>query len=159
MKTIAIKNEIKLCSYDELDTASQHLIDLAVSATKKSYAPYSHFNVGAALLLEDGTVIQGANQENAAFSVTVCAERAAIFNAQSNHPEQPVSAIAIAARNADGLVAEPVTPCGMCRQAMLEMEQRYHNDLRVYLYGTRGIYVIDSVKTLLPLCFTDDNMH
>jgi len=159
MKTITIKNEIKLCSYDELDTASQHLIDLAVSATKKSYAPYSQFNVGAALLLEDGTVIQGANQENAAFSVTICAERAAIFNAQSNHPEQPVSAIAIAARNADGLVAEPVTPCGMCRQAMLEMEQRYHNDLRVYLYGTRGIYVIDSVKTLLPLCFTDDNMH
>lgn len=158
MENITIKTEIKKCAYAELDATGQRLVDLAVNATNNSYAPYSRFNVGAALLLEDGTEIIGANQENAAFPVTMCAERSAIFNAQSNLPGQPITAIAIAARNAAGLVAEPVSPCGMCRQAILEMEQRYHRDIRLYLYGTRCVYIVNSVKELLPLCFTDDNM-
>lgn len=159
MEDLIIKTIIKHCRKDELSAEEQALIESAVRATGNSYAPYSKFNVGAALLLENGETVIGANQENAAFSVTMCAERSAIFNAQSNHPELAIEAIAITARNKDGLVDEPTAPCGVCRQAILEMEQRYHRDIRIYLYGGRGVYVAESIKALLPLCFTDDSMH
>lgn len=143
----------------ELTAEEQSLINSAIAAADSSYAPYSHFNVGAALRLESGEIITGANQENASFSVTTCAERSALFNAQSNRPEQSVKAIAIAARNAGGLIAEPVPPCGVCRQALLETEQRYGQNIRVYLYGTRRVCIVESVKGLLPLSFTDGTMH
>lgn len=159
MKNIAIKSEIKFCQYDEMDENEQRLISKAIAATDNSYSPYSGFKVGAALRLDDGTEIIGANQENAAFPVTICAERAAIFNAQSNYPDQPITHIAIAAKSAKGLLAEPITPCGSCRQVILEMEQRYKRNITIYLYGTNGIYVIDSVKDLLPLSFVDEAMH
>lgn len=158
MKNIVIKSEIKFCQYDELDEDAQRLIEKAISATGNSYSPYSGFKVGAALRLSDGKEIIGANQENAAFPVTLCAERAAIFNAQSNYPDSAITHLAIAAKNANGLVAEPVTPCGSCRQVILEMEQRYKSDIKIYLYGTKGIYVVDSVKDLLPLSFVEDSM-
>lgn len=159
MENITVKIDIRWCQLSELNFVEQNLVKLAMKATNNSYAPYSKFNVGAALLLEDGTEIIGANQENAAYPVAMCAERSAIFNAQSNHPEQPIIAIAIAAKTVDGFVSEPVSPCGVCRQAILEMEQRYHRNIRIYLYGTRGIYVIETIKDLLPLCFTDDSMR
>ena len=89
---------ISLLKFEELDDMSKALVKNAIEATDKSYSPYSHFKVGAALRLEDGTIVIGANQENAAFPVTMCAERAAIFNAQSNHPELAITAIAIAAK-------------------------------------------------------------
>ena len=153
MKDIEINTVIKFCSFDELPTKAQTLVNKAKEATQKSYAPYSNFNVGAALELDNGLIITGANQENASFPVTMCAERSAIFNAQSTHPELAITAIAIAARNIDGFVENPVTPCGVCRQALLEMEQRYRRNILIYLYGTLGIYVINSIKDLLPLSF------
>lgn len=159
MERLTINISVTVCHYDELQTDERRLIDAAREATDNSYSPYSHFSVGAAVRLEDGTVIRGANQENAAFSVTICAERAAIFNAQSNYPQLAVTHIAVAARNADGFVDNPVTPCGSCRQALLELEQRYGRDIKVYLCGSDMIYVLDNVKSLLPLSFVDDSMR
>lgn len=160
MEKIIIKSELSLLKFEELDDISGALVKNAIEATDRSYSPYSHFKVGAALRLEDGTIVIGANQENAAFSVTMCAERAAIFNAQSNHPELAITAIAIAAKNnMDGLVKTPVSPCGSCRQVILEMEQRYQRNIKILLCGTDGIYVIDSIKDLLPLSFVDESMR
>lgn len=156
MKEIVLKSTVELCSLDELSADARALVRKAIEATDNSYAPYSHFHVGAALRLADGSEFTGANQENAAFSVTMCAERSAIFAAQSQCPAQPVVALAIAARNREGLLREPITPCGSCRQVILEMEQRYGSPVRIYLYGTSGVYVISSVRDLLPLSFVDD---
>lgn len=159
MKNIVIKSEIRFCQLDELDDDAQRLVNKAIAATENSYSPYSKFKVGAALRLQDGTEIIGANQENAASPVTLCAERSAIFNAQSNYPKLPITHIAIAAQNPNGFVSEPVTPCGSCRQVMLEMEQRYKTDIKIYLYGTNGVYVIETIKDLMPLSFVEDSMR
>ncbi|MCD8202279.1 MAG: cytidine deaminase [Prevotella sp.] len=159
MKDITLKVVVKFCQLDELDENAQKLINKAIAATENSYAPYSHFHVGAALRLQDGTEIIGANQENAAFPVTLCAERSAIFNAQSNYPKLPITHLAIAAKNESGIVNTPVSPCGSCRQVLLEMEQRYHQKIMIYLYGGNGVYVVDSIEDILPLSFTDDSMR
>lgn len=159
MKRIIIESEIRAFKFDELSEAVRSLVDAARDATSNSYTPYSKFNVGAAVRLEDGTIIKGANQENAAFPVTMCAERAAIFNAQSNNPELAITEIAIAAKNANGFVKEPVTPCGSCRQVLLEMEYRYKRDIKIYLCGASNVYEVKSVKDILPLSFADDSMH
>ena len=159
MKDININTVIRLCALDELGDSVRRLVEKAYKATDNSYSPYSGFRVGAALRLIDGTEVIGANQENAAFSVTMCAERSAIFNAQSNFPDKAICEIAVAACNKDGIVAEPVAPCGSCRQAMLEMEQRYGRKIKIYLYGKKGVYVLYGVETLLPLSFVDGSMH
>lgn len=159
MKNIVIKSDIEFCQYNELDESAQRLIAKAISATDNSYSPYSKFKVGAALRLNDGTEIIGANQENAAFPVTICAERSAIFSAQSNYPDKAITHIAIAAKNEKGLIEQPVSPCGSCRQVILEMEQRYKRNIRIYLYGMKGVYIINSIKDLLPLSFADESMH
>lgn len=159
MKDIKLEIDIKLCQYGELDKEDQELVSVAKDATRNSYSKYSHFSVGAAIRLKDGRIIKGANQENAAFPSGLCAERTAIFAAQANYPEQPITTLAIAARNEHGFTGEPVTPCGQCRQVILEVEDRYKQDVRILLYGTKGIYVIKSIKDLLPLSFVDENMH
>lgn len=158
MNTIEIKSEIKICTLEELSKDEYQLVRSAINATDSSYSPYSRFKVGAALRLSNGDIVCGSNQENAAFGVTMCAERAAIFAAQSSQPEQPIAAIAIAARNADGLLRHPITPCGSCRQVMLEIEQRYKSPIKLYLYGIEGIYIADSAKSLMPLSFIDESM-
>lgn len=144
---------------DELANADRELVERAMAATANSYAPYSGFNVGAAVRLSDGTIMIGANQENAAFPSSLCAERTAIFAAQANHPELSIQTLAIAAKNSEGFVCNPVTPCGACRQVILGIEDRYHQSVRILLYGTSGVYELQSVKDLLPLSFVDDNMH
>ena len=159
MKELKIQASMFFCQPEELDENEQRLIELAKQATYNSYTPYSHFNVGAAIRLENGQEIIGANQENAAFPVTLCAERTAIFAAQAQHPDQPIVALAIAARNEKGFVEEPASPCGSCRQVILEIEQRYQRNMKIYLYGTRGVYVINSVKDILPLYFVDESMR
>ncbi|MDD7335083.1 MAG: cytidine deaminase [Prevotella sp.] len=158
MKEIDITIKIKLCNPQELTADDRELVERAIKATENAYAPYSHFYVGAAIRLQDGTIFTGANQENAAFTSGTCAERATLFAAQSQRPDQPLSTIAIAARNAAGLLKQPIPPCGQCRQALLEMEDRYKKPLRLLLYGTEGIYVINSVKDILPLTFVGDTM-
>lgn len=158
MKTIDINIKIRFCRFEELAEEDRQLVEMAVEATNNAYAKYSNFRVGAAVRLENGLLMKGANQENAAFPVTLCAERTAIFAAQANYPEQPITAIAIAAKNENGLLSEPITPCGSCRQVMLEIEDRYKRPLRILLYGQNGVYIVDTVKDLMPLSFVDASM-
>ena len=158
MKTIDINIKIRFCRLEELSEEDRQLVEMAVEATNNEYAKYSNFRVGAAVRLENGLLMKGANQENAAFPVTLCAERTAIFAAQANYPEQPITAIAIAAKNENGLLSEPITPCGSCRQVMLEIEDRYKRPLRILLYGQNGVYIVDTVKDLMPLSFVDASM-
>lgn len=158
MRQVNITINIDFCSMDELARDERELVQMAIDATKNSYAKYSNFYVGAAVRLEDGQVFIGANQENAAFPSGLCAERTAIFSAQANSPGQAITTIAVAARNNLGPLDNPVTPCGGCRQVMLEMEDRYQRDVKVLLYGKKGIYRIKSVKDILPLSFVDSNM-
>lgn len=158
MKQIEINIKIGVCQLEELSDNEQALIKTAIEATKNSYAPYSHFSVGAALLLENGDMVMGANQENAAYPSGLCAERSAIFAAQSTHPDQPIKTLAIAARNGGGLMKLPIVPCGACRQVVLEIEDRYKKPVRILLYGTDGIYIINTIKDLLPLQFIGESM-
>lgn len=158
MKTIDLSIKIGFCHPEELTEKEQHLLQTAIAATGNSYSPYSRFRVGAALLLANGTEVMGANQENAAFPSGLCAERSAIFAAQSSCPDQAITTIAIAAANEYGLMREPIVPCGACRQVMLEIEDRYKQPVRVLLYGTSGVYVINTVKDILPLQFVGESM-
>ena len=158
MENVKIEINMQFCQMDELSLADQKLVKAAIGATANSYARYSNFNVGAAIRLSDGSIVIGANQENAAFPSGLCAERSAIFAAQSHPPEFSITTLAIAAKNASGLMPNPVTPCGGCRQVILEIEDRYQSPVRILLYGTRGIYCIQSVKDLMPLSFVGENM-
>ena len=159
MKKLTTAINYLLVQPDELPPAEQALVQKAIDATNNSYARYSNFHVGAACLLENGNVVIGANQENAAFPSGLCAERTAIFAAQANHPDQPITTLAIAARNVNGLLKSPISPCGAGRQVVLEIEDRYQRPVRILLYGTEGIYVFESIKDLLPFSFVDANMH
>lgn len=143
------------CRKEELSANDRTLIDKATAMTYNAYAPYSHFSVGAAILLDDGTIVTGSNQENAAFPSGTCAERSACFAAGANYPETKFNTIAIASREADGsILDEPISPCGGCRQALLEYEKRAGHPVRVILAGREKIYILPSVKSLLPLAFT-----
>lgn len=158
MKELSINIKIELLDFDELSETEQNLVTHAIKATDHSYAPYSRFNVGAAVALENGDIIIGANQENAAFPSSLCAERTAIFAAQAQHPDQPITTIAIAARNTGGMTEAPITPCGSCRQVILGIEDRYKKPIKVLLYGKKGIYRLHRAKDLLPLSFVDESM-
>ena len=159
MKNLNIKIAIKIYDYEELNTADRELIDAARQATNRSYAPYSHFSVGAAARLVNGMVITGTNQENAAYPSGLCAERTTLFYANSQYPDQPVETLAIAARNECGeFLAEPIPPCGACRQVMLETETRFKHPMRILLFGEKGIYELKSVGALLPLSFDASSM-
>lgn len=159
MKNIQLEINMQHMQLEELNTDDRELVEAAIKATDNSYAKYSNFRVGAALRLGDGRVVIGANQENAVFPLGLCAERTAIFAAQAQYPDQPVTSLSIAARNEDGLVKSPVTPCGSCRQVILEIEERYKQPIRILLYGTDGVLVVNTVRDLLPLCFIDESMR
>lgn len=159
MKERKIEIEYQFAQLEELSQEEQSLVKKAIAATQNSYANYSHFYVGASCLLEDGSIVIGANQENAAFPSGLCAERTAVFAAQANHPELSIKTIAIAARNANGFLKDPISPCGACRQVILEIEDRYKQPVRILLYGTEGIYCFRSIKALLPFSFVDANMR
>lgn len=156
MKKFDIITPIISADYSELSEQQRNLVDKARQMTTRSYAPYSHFNVGAAILLSDGNVVTGANQENAAFPSGTCAERTACYYAGANYPEAKFEKIAIAARGTDGLEeALPIPPCGACRQALLEYEKLAGHDVEVILAGRDQIYILPSVKSLLPLSFSE----
>lgn len=158
MEERTVKSVFTVCELQELPCDEQSLIKKAIEATRNSYSKYSHFSVGAALLLDNGEEIIGCNQENAAFSVTVCAERTALFSAGAQYPDNAVVKIAIAARNSNGLLADPITPCGTCRQALIETEQRFGKEVRILLYGTKHIYAMNGIKNLMPLSFNEDKL-
>ena len=156
MKELKINIPIAVYTYDELSDADRQLIDTARQATYRSYAPYSHFSVGAAVRLVNGEIVSGSNQENAAYPSGICAERTALFYANAQYPDLPVEALAIAARNTQGeFLPHPISPCGACRQVMLETEQRHAHPMRILLYGTRQIYEVKQVGDLLPFAFSE----
>ena len=159
MKELKQEVIIRKYKFEELTDSDKRLIEAAIEATKRSYAPYSHFHVGAAAMLDDGTIVTGSNQENAAYPSGLCAERTALFHAGSEYPDKAVTTLAIAASNCDGLTEQPVTPCGACRQVMLEAEQRYHRPIRMLMYGTAYIYETRGTKDLLPLSFGIESME
>ena len=138
----------------ELTSSELQLLEAARQATYRSYSPYSHFSVGAAVLLADGTIVTGSNQENCSYPQGQCAERTAVFYANSRYPDQAVTMLCIAARGTDGqFTTAPITPCGGCRQVLQETEQRQQSSMQIMLYGTDAIYIIPSVQQLLPLNF------
>ena len=156
MEEITLKSTLQRAQFSELTDAERQLIDVAKESTFNSYAPYSHFHVGAALLLQHGTIVPGCNQENAAFPSGLCAERSAIFAAGAQYPDQPVMMLAIAVRNSKGeFLEEPASPCGSCRQVIIETETRFKQPVRILLYGTKYTYVMDGIKQLMPLSFTE----
>ncbi len=140
-------------SVNELSEVEQELVQRAKKAVKRSYAPYSKFNVGAALLLDNGEIIEGNNQENSAYPSGLCAERVAIFYANSLYPENRVVAMAITSFANGRFSSFPIPPCGACRQVLLETEERYKEPLKVLLCGEEKIVQVNSVKDLLPLHF------
>ncbi|MBR1542560.1 MAG: cytidine deaminase [Bacteroidaceae bacterium] len=160
MKERKIEIPVKVYTYDELNEGDRQLIDRAKEMTYHSYAPYSRFSVGAAALLANGETVCGSNQENAAYPSGLCAERTTLFYANSRYPDVAVKALAIAARNESGkFVQSPCSPCGACRQVMLESQARGGEPMRILLYGTSGIYELSCVEDLLPLCFTAADME
>ena len=156
MKELEIKPTILEVQMEELTDTERELIELAIEGTNRSYAPYSNFNVGAAILLKNGVKLIGCNQENAAFPAGICAERAAIFAAGAQYPDQPITMLAITARNKEGkLIDVPASPSGPCRQVIIETETRFKQPVRILLYGTKCVYVMDGIKNLMPLSFTE----
>lgn len=156
MKELTLKSTIQVAQFDELSDTERNLIEKAKESTYNSYAPYSHFHVGAALLLKNGVIVPGCNQENAAFPAGICAERSAIFAAGAQYPDQPVMMLAIAVRNSKGVfLEEPASPCGSCRQVIIETETRFKQPVRILLYGTAHTYIMDGIKQLMPLSFSE----
>lgn len=149
---------IKVAKYDELNDKDKLLVDTAKKQTENAYAPYSTFHVGAALELDNDIIIGGNNQENAAYPSGLCAERVAMFYANAQYPNTAVKTIAIAAYTKGEFLKKPITPCGSCRQVLLETENRYEKDIRVILYGTDEIIIIKNVKDLLPLSFEKSSL-
>lgn len=154
MKERKITALVREYTPDELPQEYRDIVDAAKAATRRSYAPYSKFHVGAAIRLANGEIVCGANQENAAFSVTECGERSACFYAASQYPGVPFRQIAIAAFTDGAFQKAPISPCGICRQALLEYEAR-DGAIEVVLYGDEAVYILPDVKSLLPLCFTE----
>ncbi len=157
-----IKHSVEIWAYDspdELSADDREVLEHAVEASQKAYAPYSGFFVGAAVRLGNGRIIIGNNQENVAYPSGLCAERVALFHASANYPGETVKTIAITANSNGFKVTNPTTPCGSCRQVMAETENRQHEKIRVIMMGSSGIcYVSDSVENLLPLMFRADEL-
>lgn len=152
MKEIKLETKIRIYPLVELPDEELPLMQAAVKATEQSYAPYSKFHVGAAALLANGTIVTGSNQENAAYPSGLCAERVTLFHAGHRYPDVPVVALAIAAAT-NGRQVESISPCGACRQVLLETEQCYGKPMKVLLCGTKEVIIAESAESLLPLCF------
>lgn len=156
MKTFDIKTTVEVVGDNELSPSDLSLVRQAREATYRSYAPYSHFAVGAAIALDNGETVVGSNQENAAYPSGLCAERSAAFYAHGRYPDAAFDTIAIAARDTSGnFLQVPISPCGACRQSLLEYEKLAGHKVRVILSGDGVNYVLPSVTSLLPLAFSD----
>ena len=138
---------------DQLESQDRELAEAAIEAMSGSYAPYSKFNVGAAVLFQDGEIIKGANQENAAYPSGLCAERTALFYASASRPDKAMTAIAIAASQNGELLETPVTPCGACRQVMAQYQLKSGLPMMVLLIGAHSILKFEKVDDLLPFIF------
>jgi cytidine deaminase len=160
MKNVEIVCHLtEFSNIEELDLEDKRLIHEAKSAVNNAYAPYSKFNVGAAVLLDNGVIVKGSNQENASYPLGLCAERVAIFSASATYPGVPVRAVAVAAKSELFDVDNAVPPCGACRQVIAEYEHLYKNDIKIIMSGESGkVMIAESMKKLLPLQFNGDDL-
>jgi cytidine deaminase len=155
MKKVTITTNFDIFeTIQELPTDIQNLMHEAVAIRKTAYAPYSHFKVGTAILLDNGEIILGSNQENAAYPSGLCAERVAVFYAGTKYPEAKILKMAISAASDNTTTSAPIPPCGACRQSIAEYEIKQNTPIEIYFMGEIGsIYKSDSLKNLLPLLF------
>jgi len=154
MKEITLKiNYTEYDSVKEMSPEDQELVKAANEAREGSYSPYSNFQVGAALRLADGTIVKGANQENAAYPSGLCAERTAMFWASANYPDVPFDTLAIAGADNGVLCESPASPCGACRQVMAEYQKKYGRPLRTIWVGSKRIRKFENVDDILPFIF------
>ncbi len=158
MKELILQTKVTSCTLEEMDSSMRELVEKAKAMTQNAYCPYSHFHVGAAARLADGQIVAGSNQENAAYPSGLCAERTTLFAANANHPQTPVEALAIACYTHGHFTKDAASPCGACRQVMLETEHRFGQPMQVILYGEDMCYVFDSAADLLPLNFVAENL-
>ena len=158
MKEMILQTKVTSCTLEEMDSSMRELVEKAKAMTQNAYCPYSHFHVGAAARLADGQIVAGSNQENAAYPSGLCAERTTLFAANANNPNTPVEALAIACYTHGHFTKDAASPCGACRQVMLETEHRFGQPMQVILYGEDMCYVFDSAADLLPLNFVAENL-
>lgn len=145
-------------SVDELPQNDANLLNAAIEALNGSYAPYSNFNVGAAVLLDNGVIVKGANQENIAYPSGLCAERTALFSAHANYPQNKIVSIALTSSQNGVLLATPPFPCGACRQVMAQTQTRNGSPLKIIIGGSDKILVFNSVESLLPFIFASEEV-
>ncbi len=144
---------------EELSEKERELVETAKQMTFNSYAPYSEFYVGSAVLLENNKIVKGSNQENAAYPSGICAERVAVFSASSQYPDVVIKSIAVAARNPRQAMDYPISPCGSCRQVLLEFELKQKQPIRILLTGESGkIFIIEKAADLSPISFSADDL-
>lgn len=160
VKNIEIKSVFsEYDSVEELSPEDKKLVQEARLSVNKAYAPYSRFQVGAAVLLANGKILRGNNQENASYPIGLCAERVAIFAAGANYPDVKIQAIAVTALSDQFLIDRPISPCGACRQAIAEYEHRHHGPIRIILVGESGkVLVADTIRQFLPYQFNADDL-
>ena len=153
-----IEQEIKVkyqefASIDELNAEDRELAHAAIEGMQGSYAPYSHFNVGAAVRMTNGQIVRGANQENAAFPSGLCAERTAMFAASAKYPDKEMCSLALVGGIYGRITDEPATPCGACRQVMAQYQTRAGKPMSVIMVGAKRIWKFEKVDDILPLIF------
>lgn len=160
MKEIQIETKLSVFeSFEELSQSEKEFMNQAIEIRKKAYAPYSKFQVGAAIVLDNGVVLQGSNQENAAYPSGLCAERVVIFYAGANYPNNKIVKLFISATPSDRDSENPIPPCGSCRQSIAEYEIKQDLPIEIYFMGAKGaIYKSDSLKNLLPFMFDKSNL-
>lgn len=159
MKDLIITTKIQVYTLDESNDEVKNLVNSAKGITRNSYSPYSGYAVGAAVLLANGDIVAGSNQENAAYPSGLCAERTALFYANSTYPDQAVKAIAIIAHHKGDFVKEVCTPCGSCRQVLAEIESRQKSSIRILMCSKDEVYEVNSIKDLLPLSFDNSTLE
>ncbi|MDB5193045.1 MAG: CMP/dCMP deaminase zinc-binding protein [Segetibacter sp.] len=147
-------------SIKDLSEEDAWLLNEAREVTQHAYAPYSNFQVGAIARLENGELVAGSNQENASFPVGLCAERVLLASASSLFPKVPINTVAISYHNNNGESNHPISPCGICRQSLVEYQERVSQPIRLILGGMEGkVYIIDNASMLLPLSFNSSDLH
>ena len=154
MEKREIKSSYSVYRLDELTDETKKLIEYAQSKLKDAYAPYSHFRVGAAVLLENGLMLGGSNQENAAYPLCTCGERVVLTYAGAEYPDVEITSLAVAVKNDSKKVMTPASPCGSCRQIIAEYQSKQKAKIKIYLVAEGDeIYAIDSIHDILPLGF------
>lgn len=144
---------------DKLNETDKLLLEKASASLQNAYAPYSEFKVGAAVLLDNGEIVLGNNQENAAYPSGLCAERVALFHAKSVYPGAEVKAVAITAFSDNFHINHPVTPCGGCRQVIAEVEGRQNRSIRILMKGQSDVvHIVEGITNLLPFMFKEENL-